>query len=184
MQKLMQGAIMSIKPIYKKGFVFCPPLPGKPDSEKFFDGIAPLEDRVVQEGQKGSTCAYYACNYIRKRIGKNPKAPKKAREAEIWVSELRKKQTALDAQKSIALELTKFYPSKCFTKADARALIKEIEQKPEKDIALIKDLFQSFINQKKYDNLFRFLFILSFLDVSNFAIFCVIRLMTERFSAP
>jgi hypothetical protein len=120
---------MSIKPIYKEDITFCPPLPGKPNPKKSYSGTAPLAERVLQLGQKKNTCLYYALNIIRDRVGKNPTAfQTKAREAEIIVSERRKKQTKLQEEWFVyitfASDLTNAQPSKTFGKKEIADFLK------------------------------------------------------------
>src|SRR5690242_156760 len=100
---------MSITPIVKQDLVFWPLPPGKPDPQKTHErGEAPLEDRVVQSGSKEDlTDFYYACNFLRQRIGKKPSESQKGdREIEINISQWRKTMTGLLVEVTQAFELT------------------------------------------------------------------------------
>lgn len=55
--------------------VFCPPLPGKPNTKQAYDSSSgQIRGRIVQSAQKGETCGYYALQILRneKKIGKHP----------------------------------------------------------------------------------------------------------------
>ena len=106
-------------------FVFCPPLPGKPDpNEPSNSG-----KRVTQLPQKGDTCPYYALNMIRQRIGKKPTASQlKERAIEKLFSDHRKKTTALyeslQWKQDFASQVASTLPSNLVTKKDALELLK------------------------------------------------------------
>lgn len=79
-------------------FIFCPPPPGKPNPLQPYDPKKPRE-RVVQAGQKGETCFYYALNMLRQRIGKKATPETQhLREMEVKISAIRKKLTTADKQ--------------------------------------------------------------------------------------
>lgn len=69
--------------------------PGKPDPQQTCPLGEETRSRIFQSFYKGNTCWYYAFNFIRMRIGKNPpEGLQEKRKLEERCSQRRKKQTA------------------------------------------------------------------------------------------
>lgn len=85
------------KPVSSSVFLYLPP--GKPDPQRYLEKAeekgkgSDSEARVLQEGQKGHTCLFYAGNYVRNRCGKSFPPNSRERIIEKTFSEVRKQIT-------------------------------------------------------------------------------------------
>lgn len=91
---------MSVETKNNLNFVFCPPLPGKPDPN--WDPSSELpRGRVVQKAQKNDTCWYYTLQLLRNdhRIGKHPTESQiEMRKSEELFSQHRKSTTEANSK--------------------------------------------------------------------------------------
>lgn len=88
------------KPVSSSVFLYLPP--GKPDPQRYLEKAEEkgessdsAETQLLQEGQKGHTCLFYAGNYLRNRCGKYAPPTSKERIIEKSFSEVRKQITQI-----------------------------------------------------------------------------------------
>lgn len=142
--------------------------PGKPDPEQKCNIDKETRSRVLQSGLKGATCWYYAFNFLRKRIGKNPCVGLEiARAIEKACSQRRKEQAAYDNAFPVSI-------AELYSKSDARLMKKLnlktaklfLESQTSSSFALSETLegrsslipyIKEFLREKKYKNMHEFL---------------------------
>lgn len=140
--------------------IYCLPKPGKPDPNQ---PISKNRGRVIQAGQKGHTCTYYALQMLRQdnRIGKHPTtdSQKKEREVEIKVSKHRKCVTQIDETLrpgiSTAMEIAEIFETRACDKEIIKQMLQSSLEKQEEYpelCAVLKD----FCEQDKYDDIITF----------------------------
>ncbi len=148
-------------------FVFCPPPPGKPNpNEPAVPGT--MRSRVIQKGQKGATCQFYALQMLRNenKIGKVPSQEQlEMRNGEKLISAFRKQQTIADSKWVPLTEFATMLNSICpCTKKKAKELLSEIpsmptdisEGKQELDKICITAL-RNFCEQEDYEDFYNYI---------------------------
>jgi hypothetical protein len=139
-------------------FVFCPPLPGKPDPHQPWDpSLKEKRPRVALAPQKGHICTYYAIKILRDEqvIGKYPSASqRRQREIEMKISRHRKVFTKVDGIWEFNVELAKLMTrtQSSYTRRDARLFLEE----GAKELPCYREecctVLRSFCEQEKYDD--------------------------------
>lgn len=143
--------------------------PGKPNPNQECTTGEDKRERVFQSGQKGASCWYYAFNFLRKRIGKNPcKELLVEREIEKICSQRRKEQTTYDNAFPISIaELYSESDMALLQSTDLKIAQLFLESKvssslnfseTQEDRSSLLPYIQEFINEKKHKNMFEFLF--------------------------
>lgn len=136
---------------------FCLPLPGKPNP---FEPSSPdsARSRVVQKGQTGDDCSYYALQILRdeRRIGKKPhESQMKERECEIAFSTHRKTMTRITAelqpQVDLAIELSRSQGTPCTKKIAAALLTLKMDQFLPASREIARQALKDFCAQNKFD---------------------------------
>lgn len=138
--------------------------PGKPNPQEMYPKGVDKRERVFQSGLKGVACWYYAFNFLRRRIGKNPCESLLAERAiEKLCSQRRKEQTAYDDAFPVAIH-------ELYSKSDI-SIIRKLDLKHaqlflESPLASLDPLdgrssllpyIQEFIKEKTHKNILEFL---------------------------
>jgi hypothetical protein len=136
--------------------VFRFPEPGKPDPHWDPTSNMPRR-RVVDHGQKASTCSYYAMQLLRnnRRIGKHPPEHlNEQRKMEEALSQNRKQMTKTDHDLlwriSFACQLTRSLSNSC-TREKAQAILKDPSSIGKEHQAKCCAALKEFCEQDKYD---------------------------------